>query len=109
MRDGGGLGGNRDNRFYPHSLAVTNTYQERGKVSEYEPVRVSTGVSGLDEMLGGGINIEVLPSDRKAHYKITPYNFSPKLGRKIVNNPHIDMGQGLLQCMADINDRIANE
>ena len=59
----------------------------------------------INEMLGGKIKIEILPSARKAHYKITPYNFSPKLGRKIINNPHIDMGQGLLQCMAEINDK----
>jgi UDP-glucose 4-epimerase len=60
----------------------------------------------IKEMLGGKIDIEVLPSERKAHYKITPYNFSPKLGRKIINNPHIDMGQGLLQCMAEISEKI---
>jgi len=59
----------------------------------------------INEMLGGKINIEILPSERKAHYRITPYNFSPKLGRKIINNPHIDMGQGLLQCMAEINEQ----
>lgn len=63
----------------------------------------------LREMLGNKIEIEILPSERKAHYKITPYNFSPKLGRKMVNNPHIDMGQGLLQCMAEIYEKVHNE
>jgi UDP-glucose 4-epimerase len=53
--------------------------------------------------------IDVLPAERKAHYKITPYNFSPKLGRKLVNNPHIDMGQGMLQCMAEIYETTHNE
>ncbi|MCF8069386.1 MAG: NAD(P)-dependent oxidoreductase [Desulfobacterales bacterium] len=60
----------------------------------------------IREMLGTKIKIEMLPSERKAHYKITPYNFSPKLGRKMVNNPHIDMGQGLLQCMAEIYENV---
>ena len=60
----------------------------------------------IKEILGNKIEIEILPSERKAHYKITPYNFSPKLGRKMVNNPHIDMGQGLLQCMAEIYEQI---
>ncbi len=60
----------------------------------------------IREMLGNKIEIEILPSERKAHYKITPYNFSPKLGRKMVNNPHIDMGQGLLQCMAEIYENV---
>lgn len=60
----------------------------------------------IREMLWNKIEIEILPSERKAHYKITPYNFSPKLGRKMVNNPHIDMGQGLLQCMAEIYENV---
>ena len=60
----------------------------------------------INEMLGNKIEIEILPSERKAHYQITPYNFSPKLGRKLVNNLHIDMGQGLLQCMAEIYEQV---
>ena len=63
----------------------------------------------IREMLGNKIEIEILPSERKAHYKITPYNFSPRLGRKMVNNPHIDMGQGLLQCMAEVYEKVHNE
>jgi UDP-glucose 4-epimerase len=55
----------------------------------------------IKEMLGNKIEI--------AHYKITPYNFSPKLGRKLVNNPHIDMGQGLLLCMAEIYEKVNSE
>lgn len=63
----------------------------------------------IKEMLGNKIDIETLPSERKAHYKITPYNFSPKLGRKMVNNPHIDIGQGLLQCMAEAYEKVHGE
>jgi UDP-glucose 4-epimerase len=63
----------------------------------------------IREMLGNRIEIEIVPTDRKAHYKITPYNFSPKLGKKLVNNPHIDMGQGLLACMAEIYEKVYNK
>jgi len=63
----------------------------------------------IREMLGNRIEIEIVPTDRKAHYKITPYNFSPKLGQKLVNNPHIDMGQGLLACMAEIYEKVYNK
>jgi UDP-glucose 4-epimerase len=63
----------------------------------------------IKEMLGNKISIEITPSSRKAHYKITPYNFSPKLGKKLVNNPHIDMGQGLLLCMAEIYEKMCGE
>jgi UDP-glucose 4-epimerase len=60
------------------------------------------------EILGGNISIEVVPSDRDAHYRITPYNFSPKLGKKLIINPYIDMGQGLLLCMAELYEKIRN-
>jgi UDP-glucose 4-epimerase len=60
----------------------------------------------IKEIMGNSIEIVNIPSTRKAHYKMTPYNFSPKLGRKLVNNPHIDMGQGLLLSMAEIYDNL---
>jgi len=63
----------------------------------------------IREMLGNRIEIEVLPSERKAHYRVTPYNFRPRLGKKMLINPHIDMGQGLLQCMADIYESLHGE
>jgi UDP-glucose 4-epimerase len=71
-----------------------------------EKLRYRDLIDMIREMIGPHVNLEYLPSLRKAHYKITPYNFSPKLGRKLVNNPHIDMGQGLLQCMAEIYEKI---
>jgi len=63
----------------------------------------------IKEIMENKIEIEILPSTRKAHYKITPYNFSPKLGKKLVNNPHVDMGQGLLLCMADIYKKVQSD
>ena len=71
-----------------------------------EKIKYGDLLEMIKEMLGNRVEIKVLPSERKAHYKITPYNFSPKVGRKLVNNPHIDMGQGLLQCMAEIYEAI---
>ena len=60
----------------------------------------------INEILSNKIEIVMQPSLRKEHYNLTPYNFSPSLGRKLVNNPHIDMGQGLLQCIADLYQQI---
>lgn len=74
-----------------------------------EKMRYRDLLDMVREMIGFHVEIEILPSQRKAHYKITPYNFSPKLGRKLVNNPHIDMGQGLLQCMAEIYKTVHQE
>lgn len=74
-----------------------------------EKMRYRDLLEMIREMLGNRIEIEMLPSERKAHYKVTPYNFSPRLGRKMLINPHIDMGQGLLQCMAEIYEAVHGE
>lgn len=74
-----------------------------------EKMRYHDLLEMIREMVGSSVTIEIKPSLRKAHYKVTPYNFSPKLGSKLVNNPHIDMGQGLLQCMAEIYEKIHHE
>lgn len=74
-----------------------------------EKMRYHDLLEMIREMVGPSVAIEIQPSQRKAHYKVTPYNFSPKLGRKLVNNPHIDMGQGLLQCMAELYEKIHKE
>jgi len=74
-----------------------------------EKMRYRDLLEMIKEMLGHRVEIEMLPSRRKAHYKVTPYNFSPKLGRKMLINPHIDMGQGLLQCMAEAYETVHGE
>lgn len=74
-----------------------------------EKMRYRDLLDMIREMVGLHVTVDITPSLRKAHYKITPYNFSPKLGRKLVNNPHIDMGQGLLQCMAEIYEKVHQE
>ncbi len=74
-----------------------------------EKMRYKDLLEMIKEMMNHELEIKIAPSQRKAHYKITPYNFSPKLGLKINCNPHVDMGQGLLQCMAEIFEEIHRE
>ena len=71
-----------------------------------EKMRYKDLLEMLKEMLNNNLEVEIVPATRKAHYKVTPYNFSPRLGLKMNSNPHIDMGQGLLQCVADIYDQV---
>ena len=71
-----------------------------------QTLRYSDLLEMINEMLNNKVSVEMVASQRKAHYKITPYNFSPKLGKKLVANLHIDMGQGLLLCMAEIYEKV---
>lgn len=67
-----------------------------------EKMKYSELLDMINEMLQNKIEIEFSKTKRTAHYKITPYNFNPKLGRKVTINNSIDLGQGLLELMEDI-------
>lgn len=56
----------------------------------------------IREMLNNHIELEFIPNKSNVHYEITPYNFRPKMAKKIVNAYYLDMGQGILQCLEDI-------
>ncbi len=53
----------------------------------------------INEILNNQIDISYKSSEYQNHYKYTPYSFEPSVSQKLVANPHIDMGQGLLECV----------
>lgn len=53
----------------------------------------------INEILNGKVDINCTGSGYGNHYKFTPYSFEPSVSKKLVANPHIDMGQGLLECV----------
>lgn len=56
----------------------------------------------IKEMLGNKIAINFSGKKRDDHYTISPYTFSPKLGKKLVSNSFVDIGQGILQVTDEI-------
>lgn len=58
----------------------------------------------INEILNNKIEIKCKEvSAYGNHYKFTPYSFEPSVSKKLVANPHIDMGQGLLECVRSIH------
>jgi UDP-glucose 4-epimerase len=53
----------------------------------------------IKEILNDDVEIFLKEGGYKSHYKLTPYSFEPIRSRKLVANPHIDMGQGILDCI----------
>ena len=62
----------------------------------------------INEILGGKLKINLNNDGYGNHYKTTPYSFHPTRSKKLVANPYIDMGQGLLECLKDI-EKNSNE
>jgi UDP-glucose 4-epimerase len=67
-----------------------------------EPMRVVDLLKMLAEILNLSQSVQFHESDHAGHYVRTPYAYQPRLGRKYVPPMHVDLGQGLLQLIDDV-------
>ncbi len=63
----------------------------------------------IDEMLGHNVEIEHTEIRHEGHYQVTPYAFHPSTAKKLVANPYIDMGQGIVNCIKSIYEELGRE
>jgi UDP-glucose 4-epimerase len=49
-------------------------------------------------------SVEFIEGKYSGHYVRTPYSYQPKLGRKYIPPTHVDLGQGLLQVITDLDN-----
>lgn len=68
------------------------------------PIKIKDLLAMVREMLGNTIDIVYTDAAEESHYTITPYVYRPRAARKLVANPHIDLGQGLLECLHEIDE-----
>ena len=59
----------------------------------------------IKEIVKKPVVIRFIPEVGTDHYRITPYSFIPKIGEKFAPDIFTDMGQGLIECMAELFDR----
>ena len=57
----------------------------------------------INEIMGGDIKLNVQVDTTEGHYVQTPYNYTPKLGKKMARETYIDLGLGLLDCLQDLD------
>ncbi len=70
---------------------------------ERMPVKNLMGM--ISEMIPGGVQLSFGGKRDEGHYVMTPYAFHPKVGHKLVANDYVDLGQGLLDCLAELHER----
>ena len=69
----------------------------------HEPMRVLDLLEMLREILGfTKESVNFVPAEHVGHYVRTPYAYQPKLGRKYTPPLHVDLGQGLLQLIEEV-------
>lgn len=63
----------------------------------------------IKEIFNDQIDVIYKKGDHPGHYMVTPYSFKPLVGEKIVNNPYIDLGQGLLECITELHQALEKD
>ena len=112
-------GDGQDLREYIHAADAAKLSVDILEEKEYENQHILlTGIEKLkridlltmiNEIMNNTLNIKQLSTDNEGHYKITPYVFNSSVGKKLVANPFIDLGQGLLECIQEIHKLEVND
>jgi UDP-glucose 4-epimerase len=59
----------------------------------------------IQEILGENLNVKLKKDGYNNHYRFTPYSFQASMSKKLVSNPFIDIGQGILECINEIKNQ----
>jgi UDP-glucose 4-epimerase len=68
-----------------------------------ERMQVRNLLRMISEMLPNVTECSFGDQSADGHYVMTPYAFHPKVGHKLVANDYVDLGQGLLDCLAELH------
>jgi UDP-glucose 4-epimerase len=87
---------------------------DRIVLTGHHPMRYADLLNMIREIVGD-VEVTLEPPDAddarhgdSGHFEITPYSFRPKVARKLVANPYVDMGQGLLECLEEIQAELSD-
>jgi UDP-glucose 4-epimerase len=65
------------------------------------PLRAAELFTMFGEILGKDVAVHYAHK-KEGHYAVTPYAYTPKPGKKMTANPFVDMGQGLLHVIEEL-------
>ncbi|HKX53087.1 MAG TPA: NAD(P)-dependent oxidoreductase [Nitrosospira sp.] len=71
-----------------------------------ERLRIKDVMTMISEIMPWKIDLRFDEARAGHHYEVTPYAYQPRIGRKLVLNEHVDLGQGLLDCLQDIHQSV---
>jgi UDP-glucose 4-epimerase len=57
----------------------------------------------IREILDNTVEVIFTGEGSGAHYERTPYSYAPKAGFKLISNQSIDLGQGLVECLEELD------
>jgi UDP-glucose 4-epimerase len=109
-------GDGKDLREYIHAADAAKLSVDILEDEQYENEHIIlTGIEKLkrielltmiNEIMQNKLTIKQVDDNNMGHYRITPYSFHPTVAKKLVANPYIDLGQGLLECIQEIHRKL---
>ena len=78
-------------------------------ITGHHPIKYRQLLEMIKEMLGGRVEIIFDNVENEDHYSLTPYSYTPKIGHKLISNFYVDMGQGLLECIQEVEGLISSD
>lgn len=67
-----------------------------------ERLRVRDVMQMIAEILPAKVELEFSSGNPISHYSMTPYAYQPNIGHKLVGTDFVDLGQGLLECIGEL-------
>ena len=58
-------------------------------------------ITMISEIMNRDLQVEYIKDPNHGRYEITPYNYSPRVAKKLVSTEFHDLGQGILHCLSD--------
>ena len=108
-------GSGRERREYIHvkdaarlSVDILDE-KHRNKAITVTGAQVLTSAELLDlifEIAGKRRDVEFLERNKKDHYSMTPYRYTPKQAKKIVPDEFVDIGEGVLEVVQEVYDGV---
>lgn len=71
-----------------------------------QSLKVVNMLEMIKEMMGNKVELIFNNETMAGHYKLTPYSFKPKVALKITPKDFHDIGQGILECIYEINSMV---
>lgn len=112
------LGDGEETREYIHVLdAARNSVEVLAPEFEnqyviltgHQPIKVRVLLEMIQEIMNKKLDLTFQAPNETVHYRLTPYNFNPKIGKKFIGHYYLDIGEGLLACLHEIDERERNK
>ena len=58
----------------------------------------------IAEILDKHLNVVYDGGEAELHYNVTPYTYKPSINYKLVSNCYHDLGQGIIECIQEMEE-----